>query len=90
MTLLGTRRPISPLIERRPLVVLAIVLENRHFVSEETCCLCSRMRDQGLSFREFELEGVVQKLSDSQFNLLGFTSWPDEAQKKIVSIPDVA
>src|SRR5215510_4259666 len=48
------------------------------------------MRQQGLGFREAQLELVLQKHLQPSFDFLGFTAWPDEADQPVIGIAQVA
>ena len=59
-------------------------------VAEEGRCLGAGVRDQGLVLVEFQLEVVMQELSEALFDLLGFGLGSGEPEEVIICVPDIS
>src|SRR5581483_7202888 len=69
--------------------LLGIVLENRHFVSQETRCLAASMGDQGFLFREGQFQFFPQEGAEVLLDFLCFRFGAGEREREIVSVPTV-
>src|SRR5215831_94160 len=68
----------------------AIFLSDRDFVAEKSCRAASRMRDERLFLREFELEFCVQERSELLFDLFGFCFRSGKTEHEIIGVPTIS
>jgi len=71
-------------------VTKLVVLNVVDRVAEEACRSRPGMRQQGLRLRQFELERLVEELTELLLDVLGFFAWTAEPKQKIVCVPGIA
>jgi hypothetical protein len=67
-----------------------VIVQGRHFVSQETGCFASGVGDQGFGFREVKPKLFPKEGPDSCFNLLGFRFCSTETEQKVVGVTTIA
>jgi hypothetical protein len=71
-------------------VVLVLCLLDHQFVAQEVCRFGGRMRNQGLFFRQFQLECFVQEVFQLGFDLLCFHFGASKSQAEMISVAKIA